>query len=66
VRERCDLIDDVDAVFGEQASNALPDQRCVVGDYDAHGKRVPDHSAALRAVGLFRVITLDGIVAGRT
>jgi hypothetical protein len=31
------LVDDLDAVFREQASNSFADERCVVGDYDAHG-----------------------------
>ena len=34
-----DLIDDLDAVFREQTGDSLADERCVVGDYDPHGKK---------------------------
>ena len=31
------LADDLDVVLGQQACDSLPNERCVVGDYDAHG-----------------------------
>src|SRR5580765_941985 len=32
-----DLVHDVDVVLREQPGDTLADERCVVGDYDAHG-----------------------------